>query len=224
MNYVMSDVHGCYDKYIRMLQKIDLKQDDQLYVLGDVVDRGPDGIKLLLDIGTRDNVILLRGNHDDIAYYILGCYLNRANKKDSFQKEIRDWLSDGGDTTARQFLLCDEKDKAAALKVIEDALYYVEIKVGNNTFLLSHTVPEKELMEPIEACPLREFLWGEPDYDEMYFEDKMLITGHTPTGLIDPEYKGRIWTGNNHIAVDCGAVYGNSLGCLCLDTMDEFYI
>ena len=50
MIYVMSDLHGCYDKYIAMLEKINLKYDDTLYILGDVIDRGPDRVKILLDI------------------------------------------------------------------------------------------------------------------------------------------------------------------------------
>ena len=52
----------------------------------------------------------------------------------------------------------------------------------------------------------------------------LIVTGHTPTGFIDPEYTGQIWKGNNHIAIDCGAVFGNPLGCICLDTMEEIYV
>ena len=36
MQYAVSDIHGCYDKYIRLLRRIDLKPSDTLYVLGDV--------------------------------------------------------------------------------------------------------------------------------------------------------------------------------------------
>ena len=50
MIYVMSDIHGCYDKYKKMLEKIALSEEDTLYLLGDVVDRGEHGMKILLDI------------------------------------------------------------------------------------------------------------------------------------------------------------------------------
>ena len=63
MIYVMSDLHGCYDKYIAMLEKIKLKYDDTLYILGDVIDRGPDGVKILLDMITHHNIVPLLGNH-----------------------------------------------------------------------------------------------------------------------------------------------------------------
>ena len=59
---------------------------------------------------------------------------------------------------------------------------------------------------------------------ECYFEDMTIVTGHTPTGFIDPAYTGQIWKANRHIAIDCGAVFGNPLGCICLDTMEEIYI
>ena len=37
MTYVMSDIHGEYDKYRKMLEQIDFCDEDTLYVLGDVV-------------------------------------------------------------------------------------------------------------------------------------------------------------------------------------------
>ena len=42
--------------------------------------------------------------------------------------------------------------------------------------------------------------------------------------LIDENFSGKIWKRNNHIAVDCGAGFGKPLGCICLDTMEEFYV
>ena len=49
LHYAISDIHGCYDKYISMLEKIGFNDGDTLYFLGDAVDRGPDGVKILLD-------------------------------------------------------------------------------------------------------------------------------------------------------------------------------
>ena len=71
MIYAMSDLHGCYDKYIKMLEKINFGDNNTLYILGDIVDRGPDGIKILQDTMKRKNVIVIRGNHDYTAYRLL---------------------------------------------------------------------------------------------------------------------------------------------------------
>ena len=71
MIYVMSDLHGCYDKYKQMLEKIKFNSEDTLYVLGDIVDRGDDGINILLDMMKRTNVVPLLGNHEYMAYSVL---------------------------------------------------------------------------------------------------------------------------------------------------------
>ena len=46
--YVISDIHGQYKAYKKMLREIDFKPEDTLYVLGDAIDRGPNGIKVLI--------------------------------------------------------------------------------------------------------------------------------------------------------------------------------
>lgn len=44
MKYVVSDIHGCYDKYRELLKVLALSYDDTLYILGDVIDRGSGGV------------------------------------------------------------------------------------------------------------------------------------------------------------------------------------
>ena len=62
MIYAVSDLHGCYDKYRNMLEKIHFSETDTLYILGDVVDRGDGGIRILQDMAARRNVIPIKGN------------------------------------------------------------------------------------------------------------------------------------------------------------------
>ena len=33
--YVMSDIHGCYDEFVSMLDKIRLSEDDEIILAGD---------------------------------------------------------------------------------------------------------------------------------------------------------------------------------------------
>ena len=91
MVYAVSDIHGCYDKYIDLLNEINFSPDDTLYVLGDVIDRGPDGFKIMLDMAQRPNVVNLLGNHEAMAMDALsrvlsviqpdgGVELSRASK------------------------------------------------------------------------------------------------------------------------------------------------
>ena len=47
MNYVISDIHGCYKEFKTLLKNIGFSSADTLFVLGDMVDRGPDPIGVL---------------------------------------------------------------------------------------------------------------------------------------------------------------------------------
>ena len=50
MIYADSDIHGDYSKYRALLEEVSFQSQDTLYILGDVIDRGPDGVKILRDI------------------------------------------------------------------------------------------------------------------------------------------------------------------------------
>ena len=64
MTYTVSDIHGCYNKYREVLKKINFGPEDTLYVLGDVIDRGLAGFRILLDMASRANVVNLLGNQE----------------------------------------------------------------------------------------------------------------------------------------------------------------
>ena len=105
-------------------------------------------------------------------------------------------------------------------------MIYDELEVNGKKFHLSHSVPNKKTMlaHVSESIPYTDYLAGTPEYDKIYFEDKYIVTGHTPTIFIGPKYDGKIYIKNNHIAIDCGTVFGRSLGCICLNDFKEYYV
>ena len=64
MIYVMSDIHGQKRRFDSVVKQIKLQPEDTLYVLGDVIDRNPDDIKLLRQIMAMPNAKMLLGNHE----------------------------------------------------------------------------------------------------------------------------------------------------------------
>ena len=80
--YVMSDIHGCYDEFQLMLEKIGFSNDDQLIMAGDYIDRGSKSLDMLKWIEScPENALLLRGNHDEEFALYVG-YMKRFNMKD----------------------------------------------------------------------------------------------------------------------------------------------
>ena len=228
MHYVMSDIHGRYDLFLQMLEQISFSEKDTLYLLGDLIDRGPDGIKLLQDVMNRPNVIPFLGNHEDMFYRVIrkiGKYCT-ADEHSALTETLFVWTQcNGGNVTWKNYCALSSEQRAAILAWLETFTVYDEVRVGENTFLLAHAgvgawKPEKDP----NSCTLHDFLWEEIDYDRVYYKDKYLVTGHTPTGLIDPASSGRIIRKNNHIAIDCGAAFVGTLGCFCLETLEEIYV
>ena len=66
MNYLIGDVQGCCDALDRLLNKIDFSASrDHLYVLGDLVNRGPQSLETLRRLhGFGASATCLLGNHD----------------------------------------------------------------------------------------------------------------------------------------------------------------
>ena len=134
MRYVLADIHGCYNEYRQLLEKIDFSQKDELYVLGDAVDRGPEPIKVLEDMMMRPNVIYMLGNHE----YMMLKVLSRLDKEITSEnaEEYLDsdditayihWMQDGGEVTCRQFRALPAERRRDILEYIEDAWLYDEV-------------------------------------------------------------------------------------------------
>lgn len=64
--YVIGDVHGCLDDLQRMLERIGFSDRDRLYLVGDLIDRGPQSYEMLRWLEScPENVTAVRGNHDE---------------------------------------------------------------------------------------------------------------------------------------------------------------
>ena len=226
MTYVMSDLHGMCDKYVTMLDSVGgIKDDDKVYILGDTIDRGPDGDVILLSMMSDPRIIPIIGNHESLALPILKAIGGGKTFKEIEQtRAYQVWASMGGEVTALGFRSHNFEAQQRIIDYIESFRIYEELFIGNQKYHLSHTLPEYDPKRSIHDVTFHEFVWGEPDYDVCYDPGITFITGHTPTTLIDPASSDSVWRGNGHIAIDCGAAFGGKLACICLETMEEYYV
>lgn len=232
MTYVISDIHGDFERYEKMLDKINFSEDrDVLFVLGDTIDYGEDSFKLLLDMSSRPNVYPILGEHEYMALPLLRKLAGDISEKAiaSFDaktmQSFMEWGKNGGQETVRAFRELDKEDREWIIEYLEEFVPYEEIEVGKKTFVLVHAgIDNYSKAKPLDEYEIEDFISSSPDYSLPFGGADFLVSGHTPTVEINKGSKGRIFKLNNHIAIDCGAAYGLPLGCLCLDTMDEFYV
>ncbi len=66
MDYLIGDLQGCCDAFDRLLMRIDFSPSrDRLYLLGDLVNRGPESLRTLQRLRSfGDSATCLLGNHD----------------------------------------------------------------------------------------------------------------------------------------------------------------
>lgn len=230
--YVISDIHGEYDKFLELLEKIKLKETDTLYVLGDVLDRGPHPIKTLLKLMSMTNAICIVGNHELMALECLEFLMKEITDEsieETDEKMIDNlitWQYNGSNTTLDEFYDLDADLRHDVIDFIKDFSAYEEVNVAGRDYLLVHAglgnfSPDKD----IEDYSLHDIVWERADYGIRYFDDTYVVSGHTPTQTIEDNPRpGYIYKKNNHIAIDCGAPFpGGRLAAICLNTGEEFY-
>ena len=230
--YVMGDIHGEYEMFLDLLEKIKLAETDTLYVMGDMIDRGEHPMKVLLKLMEMPNAFCLLGNHEMMALECLP-FLQReitdqslAEMEPHFLGNLAAWMQNGGETTINEFRELSPDMREAVMDFLQDLLIYVQLRAGGQEYLLVHAglghfAPEKN----IEDYSLQELVWERADYARTYYPDRVVITGHTPTWSIEgnPE-PGSVYRANHHIAVDCGAGFPDGkLAAVCLETGEVFY-
>lgn len=230
--YCISDIHGDYEKYIKMLEFINFSDKDVLYVIGDVIDRGNQSIRILQDMMLRDNVIPIIGNHEYMAISCLKFLMNDItednikNIADDIIQGLLEWQNVGGQTTMDEFHKLEREEQQDIIDYLEEFSLYETARIHGNEFVLVHAgLSNFSEDKALEDYQLYEMIFEQPDYNEIYYKNKFLVTGHYPTRAIDnnpkPDY---IYKANHHIAIDCGCGYGGQLGAICLDNGKEFYI
>ena len=222
MTYVTANLHGEAARFAALLQTIRFKDSDLLYVLGDSVDFGEGAMDLLTDMSMRANVYPLAGEHDFKALRMLSGFekmlQNGSAPTAEFSAEMTAWAQDGGMATLTGYRALDAEMREGVLDYLSECMLCDEIEVGGKTYVLAHGGLDNysEDKAPEDYTPEEVFEAVLPEKE--FFERKTLIVGHTPTE------SGKIEQRDGVIYLDCGAAAGGRIGCLCLETGEEYYV
>ena len=194
--YVISDVHGHRKPLERVLEAIALGDDDSLYILGDMVDRGPDPVGVLRLCRSLRNTVVLMGNHENM---MLDCLIGSDSTLAWYN-----WGINGGIVTARGLQKIPDQECDELIDWVRNLPLATRCRVGDRDYLLVHAgirpgtyeVPEVWTDEALDAVLeaqteedllwIREEFWGQPTgLVDAEGKGPIVVAGHTPTLVVD---------------------------------------
>lgn len=210
--WAISDIHGCAKTFKALLDKIQLVKEDELYLLGDYIDRGPDSKGVIDHIWHLQkegyHVHCLRGNHEQLALN------SKTDRDDQFI-----WLINGGDETLISFDTDVETGLPAPyLEFIENLPYFFEV----DSYILVHAGLNFDIPNPFEAT--HSMLWVRGWYkniNHQWLAGRIIVHGHTPQKKYAIEHQLKKLSNQSIIDIDCGCVFNmKDMGHLCAFNLD----
>lgn len=234
MIYATSDLHGYPLKDFRkLLKKAGFGKDDELYVLGDVIDRhGDGGVETLLWMMEQPNVTLLKGNHEAMLLavdFLFEDVTEKAAEKITYEQmnALAHWMQNGAQPTLDALRTLHRKKPDTLydlLDYLRDAPLYAAVTAGERDFILTHAglghfSPGRKLSQYASD----DLLWHLLAPEERYFPDVMVVFGHTPTQFLTGGQEGRMFRTDTWIDIDTGAAGGGAPMVLRLEDLKPFY-
>ena len=212
MRYITSDVHGCKEPLDKLLNYIGFNNNDELIVIGDSIDRGPESAKLVDWVINSPNIHLIFGNHESSFCDVYeNINLTRViDFRDS--RELKEdmnfqlWLDNGGKDTCISFNefninnpsrnlyneFYDYLRKCSKYMIIDK---YILVHAGTS-FLRYEKINTSELIEWLDNLNNETLLWDRRFFDRSFnrgfcqsLTNFTTIIGHTPV------YNNKNYTG-----------------------------
>lgn len=232
MIYAMSDIHGQYEQFLTLLEQIGIRKEDTLYILDDVVDRGPEPMKILKYMMAHSNIIPIIGNHEVMALPNLKLLVPEVSRNfldklpPKVYRDFDNWTQNGSTSTIQDFRKLPQEERHQVVEYMKSFRPYgKEIVNGQEYWLVHAGLDHFSETKRLEEYSVEDLVWTRIDYEIPYFDDIIVVSGHTPTqNILGNNRPGYIFKANHHIAINCGAGKINGrLAAICLDTGKEYY-
>lgn len=241
--WVVGDVHGHYDEFMRLINNNEVKAEDKFILIGDIINRGPDSVKMmqwaLNNVKLGGKYELLYGDHENefvLAYnravndYEHVKFINDREGKETPDEimyldtyyHIEDQLLNAGYTTLASI--------KPFVEMFQQLPLVIDLHIENNkhtykSYRLVHGWYEKGSERPVWMSNDLKFgfLLGDDYKPET---DEILIHGHIPTIHIDDdrEEKNTILFREHSINIDCGIGQAEEDGRLAMIRLEDLKV
>lgn len=161
--YCVSDIHGNGVAFDALMRILALKDDDTLYILGDIIDRGPDGIQLLKKIMKMPNVKLILGNHElmmieyfDPSFALSSGSLSGSSTPVTLTKHNtikQRWNQNSNHSTLNQFLSLSKEEQLEILEYLKKSSFHESVSIDGKKFYLVHAFPSETPYQEVWSRP-----------------------------------------------------------------------
>ena len=207
--FVMSDIHGCYSAFQKMLKKVGFDPEkDELIIAGDLMDRGRENYEMLeYTAGKPKSVTFLMGNHDwDFIEYVknLGALARDTGTEDDlralflsrrfsslFRLNVIDYYGTVEDLIMDRKHPVNMADFRRWADVISKFPYYTEREVEGRKYMIVHAgymsreafANARKRSEVRMYSDIEQFYVWAREEGVLYggIPDGTVIFGHTPT-------------------------------------------
>ncbi len=220
--YAVSDLHGQLWAYEEIIKR--LEPDDLVYCLGDCVDRGPYGWKIMEEVFYHPQFIYLKGNHEQLLEEAIKEYLET-----SLRGHNCFLLKNNGGADTLDAMANKTKEELELwlkrLKHLKTEAAYVN-KSGQLIWL-NHSGHDK--LNPAED----DLLWSRDHFKSpwQYEDDAFMVHGHTPIvamklrmglpGIYNPADGAYKYCDGHKINIDVNACNTGWCVLLDLDTLES---
>jgi serine/threonine protein phosphatase 1 len=204
---IIGDVHGHYNTLQNLLDAIAPNQDEEVYFLGDLIDRGPDSAKVV-DFVMNSGYGCVRGNHEEMLLQIIEQGID-------VEDLIYAWLYNGGQATLTSY---KNNIPTEHIKWLQNLPMYLDL----GDLWLVHAGLNPDLT--LEEHDVSQFCWIRSEFHSMteaYFQDKLIITGHTITFTLPGVEPGKIAKGAGWLGIDTGVYHPYSRWLTGLDITNK---
>ncbi|MBK7872513.1 MAG: serine/threonine protein phosphatase [Saprospiraceae bacterium] len=218
--FAISDIHGCNKTFLALLEKIQFSTADELYLLGDYIDRGPDSKGVIDSIfnlqKTGYQVHCLLGNHELMI-------LEAFSDEDVEDRNMNHWLMNGGVATIQSFVTKDGTPDIPDIyfQFAQNLQFYLEL----DDYILVHAGLNFRSLNPF--ADMESMLWIRNWYNKIELEwlrGRVVVHGHTPIGRKAIEKQFNKLSKVPALNIDGGCVYfgkRDEMGDLCAFDLTE---
>lgn len=224
MKYCVSDIHGEYDLFCKLLDLINFNDEDELFICGDIIDKGPHSLRLARLVFSLPNTRCIVGNHEhEFLKFYWSLMKDSPSDFDELLEKLRGYFQT--DKHLLDWNLVDE---------FENLPYFIEEK----DFLCVHAGAPLDCngrLFPLETAQKEQLVYDrnfkEPSL--LPVDGKCVFFGHTPTSYITGKTdiiayprvdSPKAITDYYKIHLDTGANLHKTLGCFCLDALQSYYV